>query len=99
MKMPLRRRYALAFLTLAVAVIAVFTAIMTVQISRQHDAVKSASLRAMGTTLDVLANDRARLVAELTAGALADAIQDGAPRSLPTMPKACAAATPSPSCA
>lgn len=74
MRMPLRRRYALAFLTLSVSVIAVFTAITTVQIARQHDAVKSASLRAMSTTLEVLANDRARLVAELTAGALADAV-------------------------
>jgi len=79
MKMPLRRRYALAFLTLAVFVIAVFTFIMTVQIARQHEAVKSASLRAMSTTLDVLANDRARLVAELTAGALADVVLDGDP--------------------
>jgi signal transduction histidine kinase len=74
MKMPLRRRYALAFLTLAVSVIAVFTAIMTMQVAGQHEATKNASLRAMTTTLDVVATDRARLVAELTAGALADAI-------------------------
>ncbi len=77
MKMPLRRRYALAFLSLAVAVIAVFTFIMTLEIARQHEMTKSASLRAMSTTLGVLANDRARLVAELTAGALADAIAHG----------------------
>lgn len=79
MKMPLRRRYALAFLTLAVFVIAVFTLIMTAQIARQHEAVKGASLRAMSTALDLLANDRARLVAELTAGALADAVLSGDP--------------------
>ncbi|MFN4284283.1 MAG: ATP-binding protein [Alphaproteobacteria bacterium] len=74
MKMPLRRRYALAFLTLAVAIIAVFTFIMTAQVARQQDMTTRASLRVMSTTLDVIANDRARLVAELTAGALADAI-------------------------
>jgi signal transduction histidine kinase len=74
MKMPLRRRYALAFLTLAVSVIAVFTFIMTVQIARQHKTTTATSLRAMTTTLDVLADDRARLVAQLTVGALSDAI-------------------------
>ena len=74
MKMPLRRRYALAFLTLAIAIISVFTFIMTAQVARQQDMTTRASLRVMSTPLDVIANDRARLIAELTAGALADAI-------------------------
>jgi len=82
MKMPLRRRYALAFLTLAVVIIAVFTFLMTWQIARQQGETTRASLRVMSTTLDLLANDRARLVGELTAGALADAIVHDGPGTL-----------------
>ncbi|HEU0071412.1 MAG TPA: hypothetical protein VFS04_08970, partial [Alphaproteobacteria bacterium] len=77
MKMPLRRRYALAFLSLAAVIIAVFAVLMTVQAARQQTLTTRASLQVMATTIDVVSADRARLVAELTAGAFADIIERG----------------------
>ena len=74
MKMPLRRRYALAFLSLAAVIIAVFAVLMTVQAARQQTLTTRASLQVMATTVDVVSADRARLIAELTAGAFADII-------------------------
>lgn len=44
MKMPLRRRYALAFLSLAVVIITVFAILMSVQIARQQTVTTRASL-------------------------------------------------------